>query len=134
MENIIPRQVEFLDLNHPYLILVPKDDEALALLYDGQIYLKKDEINNKFEFMKFNEKEYLLLEKYLFNFICAECNLIITMYEEEWVEGDKLYIISQITNQMINNSDNEEFIKLAKEFLKLVKKAIKNNTSLVFYF
>ena len=40
------------------------------------------------------------------------------MYEEEWIEGDNLVKTLEITNRMINNSDNEEFIKLAKEFRK----------------
>ncbi len=132
--NVTINQVEFLDLNHPYLILVPKDDDAQDLLFDGKIYVRNGEINDKFEYMEFNEKQYLLLEKYLFNFICAECGLIITMYEEEWIEGDMLYAVEKITDRMIVNSDNEEFIGLANKFLDLVKLAIKLDKSLVLYF
>ena len=132
--NIVPGQVEFLDLEHPYLILVPKDENGLNLLYDGNIYTDKGEICDKFHSMKFDEKQFLLMEKYLFNFICLECDVIITMYEEEWVDGDKLKTIQKLTEYSLNTSDNEEFIELANKFLNLVKLAIELKTSLVFYF
>ena len=130
----IPGYVEYLDLTHPYLVLVPKNDEGLDLLYDAHIYSDCGKINEKLEYMQFNEKQFLLLEKYLFNFLCDSCDLIITMYEEEWVEGEKLIDVLSITNQAINNSDNQEFIILAKRFRELVQMAIELKTSLVFYF
>lgn len=132
--NLVPGQVEFLDLTHPYLVLVPKDEEGLKLLYDGLIYTEAGEINKKFQYMKMDEKQFLLMEKYLFNFLCVECDLIITMYEEEWADGDKLLNIKNITNKALAISDNVEFKKLANEFLNLVQLSIELKTSLVFYF
>ena len=85
-------------------------------------------------FMKFHEDKFYLMEKYLFNFIDAECNLLINMYEEEWIEGDNLKKNLEITDRMINNSDNEEFLELAKEFRNLVLKAIEVNTCVGCFF
>lgn len=132
--NNVPGRVEFLDLKHQYLILVPRDERGLNLLYDGHIYTEKGEVSDKFYSMRFNEKQFLLMEKYLFNFICLECDLIITMYEEEWVEGDKLITIQKLTEKALNVSDDEKFIELAKQLLNLVRLAIELKTSLVFYF
>jgi hypothetical protein len=39
------------------------------------------------------------MEKYLFNFIDAECGLLINMYEEEYAEHDILPQILEITNR-----------------------------------
>ncbi len=40
----------------------------------------------------------------------------------------------EITDRMINNSDNEEFLELAKEFRNLVLKAIEVNTCVGCFF
>ena len=74
------------------------------------------------------------MEKYLFNFIDAECDLLINMYEEEWIEGANLAQTLKITDRMINNCDNDELIELAKKFRTLVEKAIEYNTCVGCYF
>ena len=56
------------------------------------------------------------------------------MYEEEWVEGDKLITIQKLTEKALNVSDDEKFIELAKQLLNLVRLATELKTSLVFYF
>ena len=126
---------EFLDLKHRYFILVPKDEGALDELYEGQFY---DDDNNcvkeHYLHMEFDEKAFLLLEEYLFNFIDAKCDLIITMYEEEWAEPEKLGDILMLTDSMIGNCDNERFIELANRFRKLVIAAQSLNMPVVFYF
>ena len=60
--NNVPGRVEFLDLKHQYLILVPRDERGLNLLYDGHIYTEKGEVSDKFYSMRFNEKQFLLME------------------------------------------------------------------------
>jgi len=126
---------KYLDLNHSYFILVPKTEYNLNDLYDARFYDEdKDRVKDGYHYMMFNEATFLLMEEYLFNFIDAETGLIITMYEEEWAEVDMLPMLFEITERMINNSDNDEFIKLADEFLELVKKAIDIQMPVVFYF
>ncbi len=74
------------------------------------------------------------MEKYLFNFIDAECDLLINMYEEEYAEPGYLPQILEITNRTINSCDNDEVLKLVKEFRALVEKAIELNTVVGFCF
>ena len=62
--------------------------------------------------MKFHEDTYLLMEKYLFDFINVECDLLINMYEEEWIDGENLSKTLEITGRMISNCDNKEFHEL----------------------
>ncbi len=129
------RYVRYLDMSKWYSIVVPKDNSAYDEMCDYKIWdEEKSDIKDIYWFMKFHEDTYLLMEKYLFNFIDAECNLLINMYEEEWIEGDNLQKVLKITERMIGNSDNEEFIKLANEFYKLVEKAIENDTCVGCYF
>lgn len=125
----------YLDPNKWYGIVVPKDQNAYNEMCDYRIWDdEKGDIRDSYWFMKFHEDAYLLMEKYLFHFIDAECNLLINMYEEEWIEGDNLPKTLQITDRMINNCDNDEFIKMAKEFRNLVEKAIQYNTCVGCYF
>ena len=129
------RYVKYLDLNKWYCVLVPKDENAVNDMADYSFWDdKKGDVRDCYWFMKFHEDIYLLMEKYLFNFIDAECNLLINMYEEEWIEGDNLSKTLEITDIMINNSDNEKFVDLAKEFRALVEKAIQYNTCVGCYF
>ena len=129
------RYVKYLDLNKWYCVVVPKDQEAYDLMCDYKVWDdEKQDVRDCYYFMKFHEDLYLLMEEYLFNFIDDECDLLINMYEEEWIEGDNLPKALEITDRMINNSDNEEFLKLAKEFRELVKKAIELNTCVGCFF
>lgn len=125
---------EFLDLNHRYSIVIALDKEHENELIDCHFYNDYGEFKDGFMGMYFNEKKFLLMEKYLFNFINTECDLLISMYEEEWAEAGKLPQILEITSRMINNSDNQEFLKSAKEFKKIVEKAIELDTFIGFCF
>ncbi len=127
--------VKYLDLNKWYCVLVPKNENAVNDMADYNFWDEaKNDVRDDYLFIKFHEDTYLLMEKYLFNFIDAECNLLINMYEEEWIEGENLQKTLQITDRMINNCDNDEFIELAKEFRMLVEKAIEYNTCVGCYF
>lgn len=126
---------KYLDLSHRYYILTPLTKQALSDLYDANfINAENRKVKEEYSYMEFDEETFLLMEEYLFNFISVECNLIITMYEEEWAEGEMLNDILKIAERMINNSDNEKFIELAQKFLVLVKIAIEKERVLVFYF
>lgn len=126
---------KYLDLSHRYYILTPLTKQALSDLYDANfINSENGKVKEEYSYMEFDEETFLLMEEYLFNFISVECNLIITMYEEEWAEGEMLNDIIKIAERMINNSDNEKFIELAQKFLVLVKIAIEKERVLVFYF
>ena len=133
--NNIPGYKEYLDMEKWYYILVPVNDEANDALSDYAFYDREaDKVKDGFLYMRFHEDEYCLLEEYLFNFIDAECDLLINMYEEEFADPEVLPSILEITERMINSSDNEEFIRLANEFKGLVEKAIQYNTCIGFFF
>lgn len=135
MSNNIPGYKEYLDMNKWYYILVPVNSEANNALSDYAFYDKDaDKVKDGFLYMRFHEDKYCLMEEYLFNFIDAECDLLINMYEEEFADQEVLPSILEITDRMINSSDNEEFIKLASEFKELVEKAIEFNTCIGFFF
>ena len=129
------RYVRYLDLNKWYGIVVPKNHDAFEEMCDYKIWDDEEgDIRDIYWFMKFHEDTYYLMEDYLFNFIDAECDLLINMYEEEWIEGENLPKALEITDRMINNSDKDEFIRLDKEFRELIVKAIEHNTCVGCYF
>ena len=133
--NNIAGYHEYLDMDKWYYILVPVNDEASDILSDYAFYDKEsDRVKDGFLYMKFHEDKYCLMEDYLFNFIDAECDLMINMYEEEFADQEHLPSILEITERMIDSSDNEEFIELANEFKGLVQKAIDFNTCIGFFF
>ena len=135
MNNNIPGYKEYLDMDKWYYILVPVNDEASDALSDYAFYDKDaDKVKDGFLYMRFHEDTYCLMEEYLFNFIDAECDLLINMYEEEFADQEVLPSILEITERMVNSSDNEEFIKLANEFKGLVEKAIEFHTCIGFFF
>ena len=129
------RYVKYLDLNKWYYILVPKNENAINNMADYH-FLDEDrnEVREDFLFMKFHEDTYLLMEKYLFDFINVECDLLINMYEEEWIDGENLSKTLEITGRMISNCDNKEFHELAMKFRDLVEKAIHFGTCVGCYF
>ncbi len=129
------RYVKYLDLNKWYCVVVPKNEEAYNEMCNYSVWDdEKGDIKDCFFSMKFHEDAFYLMEEYLFNFIDAECNLLINMYEEEWIEDDNLPKALDITNRMINNSDNEEFIRLAEQFRNLIEKAIEHKTCVGCFF
>lgn len=129
------RYVKYLDLNKWYCVVVPKDKDAYNEMCDYKVWDDdKGDVRDIYWFMKFHEDKFYLMEEYLFNFIDAECNLLINMYEEEWIEGENLQKTLEITDRMINNCDNEEFLILAKKFRQLVEKAIEANTCVGCFF
>ena len=132
--NNIPGYTEYLDLNHRYYIVIALKKELENNIYDCHFFDEKGDIKEGFDGFWFDEKLYLLLEKYLFNFISAECDLIIHMYEEEYAEPETLPHILEIIDRMVNNCDNEDVLKPAKEFRKLVEKAIELDTVVGFCF
>ena len=135
MNNNIPGYKEYLDMEKWYYILVPVNNEANDALSDYAFYDKEaDKVKDGFLYMRFHEDKYCILEEYLFNFIDAECDLLINMYEEEFADPEVLPSILEITERMIDSSDNEEFISLANEFKVLVEKAIQFNTCIGFFF
>ena len=135
MNNDIPGYNKYLDMDKWYYILVPITDEANEALSDYSFYDKEaDRIKDGFLYMQFHEDNYCLMEEYLFNFIDAECDLLINMYEEEFADQEVLPSILEITERMIDSSDNDKFIKLANEFKGLVEKAIYYNTCIGFFF
>ena len=129
------RYVKYLNLKKWYCVLVPKDEKAMNEMAVYNFWDEsKNDVQDEFLFMKFHEDTYLLMEKYLFNSIDAECDLLINMYEEEWIEGDNLLKTLEITDRMINNCDSEKIAELAKEFRSLVESAIQYGTCVGCYF
>ena len=122
-----------------YYILVPLTQEAIDDLYRYDIYKencdkREDLIRDSFKAMIFDEETYHFLDNNLFTFINAECDVMIDIYEEETVENDQLGSVLELTNSLLESSNDERFIKLATEFKSLVELAIKKKTVVGFYF
>ena len=133
--NNISGNEKYLDLNKWYYIVVPMNQTTYDELCDNSFYDNENDcVKEGFLYMRFHEDAYCLMEEYLFNFIDAECDLFINMYEEEFAEKEILPMILEITNKMISSSDNEEFVILANEFRELVEKAILYETCVGFIF
>lgn len=134
MYNKVPGYVDYLDLNHRYYIVIALKEGLESEFYTCHFYDDNGEIRDNYLGFWFNEKVFLLMEKYLFNFINKECGLLINMYEEEYAEPEQLPKILEITNRMICNSDNDEFLKYANQFKTIVEKAIELQTVVGFCF
>lgn len=136
MENRINNlgQVEYLDLKHRYYIVIALSKDAENHLYDCQFFDEEGNIKDGYDGFWFNEKMFLLMEKYFFNFIDSECNLLINMYEEEFAFPDVLPQILDIIDRMSNECDNKEVLELAKDFRRIVVKAIELDTAVGFCF
>ena len=132
--NIVPGQVEYLNPKHRYYIVIALKKDLENNIYDCHFFDDNGDIKDGYQGFWFDERMFLLMEKYLFNFIDAECDLLINMYEEEYAEPGYLPQILEITNRTINSCDNDEVLKLIKEFRTLVEKAIELNTVVGFCF
>ena len=127
-------QVEYLDLKHRYYIVIALSKEAETHLFDCQFFDEKGDIKEGYDGFWFDERMFLLMEKYFFNFIDSECDLLINMYEEEFAFSDQLPQIMNIIDRMTNECDNDEVLELAKEFRRIVAKAIEIDTAVGFCF
>ena len=133
-KDIMPGYVEYLNPKHRYYIVIALNKELENNIYDCHFFDDNGDIKEGYQGFWFDERMFLLMEKYLFNFIDAECNLLINMYEEEYAEPELGPQILEITDRTINNCDNEEVLKLAKEFRSLVERAIELKTVIGFCF
>ena len=75
-----------------------------------------------------------MMEKCFFSFIDKECNLIITMYEEEFAEPELLPRELDIVDRQMMDCDNDEVLELAKRLRSIVIKAIEVNSPVGFCF
>lgn len=133
MDNTL-QHTKFLDLNHRYYIVIALNKEAENSLFDYHFFDDNGDIKKDYEGFWFDERMYLLMEEYFFNFIDAECDLLINMYEEEFVFSDKLPQVLSVVNKMIKECDNNEVLELAEKLQNLIEKAIKLNTAVGFCF
>ena len=77
MGNRIPREVKYLDLNHHYYIVIALKKEFEDHLFDRHFFDDNGNIKEGYDGFWFNEKMFYLMEKYFFNIIDEECDLII---------------------------------------------------------
>ena len=106
-------------------IRVPKDKRAMKD-YDYGVQKKE-----QMEEMILSETQYKTLDNIgVFDEINEKCGIIIDDYEEEVLELDKIPIALEVVNQLINNNENNELIRL-KRILNL---AIKYKTLVGFDF
>jgi len=124
---------EYLDLNHEYRILVPRDKDSEELLYRGEIYSMQDS-SSSFSVMTFHEDVYGYLEDRLFDIINLKLDILINMYEEEIIEPEQVEEAILITQKKLSENSEERFSNLATEFLNLLMEAKRNNTIVGFYF
>ena len=133
MSNII-QHTKYLDLNHRYYIVIALNKEAENDLFDCHFFDDNGDIKKDYDGFWFNERMFLLMEEYFFNFIDAECDLLINMYEEEFVFSDKLPQVLSIVNRMIKECDNNEVLEMAEKLMNLIEKEIKLDTAVGFCF
>ncbi len=126
--------MEYLDLNHRYYIVIALSKDKEDHLFDCQLFDDNGEIKAGYDGFWFDEKMFLLMEQYFFNFIDDECDLIITMYEEEFVFPEQLQQVIEIVKRMMCECDNDEVLELAKKMLCLLEKAKELNTAVGFCF
>jgi len=135
MNNIRDTKYDEILDTHIYCIVIALQKELENDLFDCHFWDNHHgDFKQGFLGMAFNEKQFLSAEKYLFNFINVECDLLINMYEEEWAEFDKLARIKEITERMLLNCDDEEVVDFANKFLVILNKAIELHTYVGFCF
>ena len=125
---------KYMDLKHTYDIVVPKSPEFNDSLYENDIFDKEGNINDNYLKMTFNEVVFAYMDDRLFRIINLKMNKIIEMYEEEYVDPDEVPDLLKLVEETIMGNDDEEFLKYANEFFKLVQYAYKNNTMVGFLF
>lgn len=90
-------------------IRVPKDKRAMKD-YDYGVQKKE-----QMEEMILSETQYKTLDNIgVFDEINEKCGIIIDDYEEEVLELDKIPIALEVVNQLINNNENNELIRLKR--------------------
>lgn len=124
---------ECIDPTHEYRILVPVNDEAAELLYQGEIYIN-GEISNDMTGLIFFEDTFYYMESKLFDFINVECGTLINMYEEEILDTDQLDKAINIIEVIISNNDDKTLLQFAQMLLELLNSAKKYRTIVGFCF
>ena len=134
--------VEYLSLNHRYYVVIALRKELEDSIFDCHFFDDNGNIKEGFEGFWFNEKVFLTVEKYLFDFINSECGLWIDMYEEEDIFPEKLRQALEITNRQIlavekdadKIPDSKVFLETAGKIKALIEKAIELDTVVGFCF
>ena len=134
--------VEYLSLNHRYYVVIALRKELEDSIFDCHFFDDNGNIKEGFEGFWFNEKVFLTVEKYLFDFINSECGLWIDMYEEEDIFPEKLRQALAITNRQIlavekdadKIPDAKVFLETAGKIKALIEKAIELDTVVGFCF
>lgn len=93
-----------------------------------------EEETKNLKIIEFSADDYFYLEsmKYL-DFLNAECDVLIDLYEDEDIPNDKLNNALEITKILKDNSSEERFINLANKFIDIFNLAIESNTYVNIY-
>ena len=134
--------VEYLSLNHRYYVVIALRKELEDSIFDCHFFDDNGNIKEGFEGFWFNEKVFLTVEEYLFDFINSECGLWIDMYEEEDIFPEKLRQALAITNRQIlavekdadKIPDSKVFLETAGKIKALIEKAVELDTVVGFCF
>ncbi len=110
-------------------VYVPTNSFGIEELNNGQ----ELETNN-LKVFEFSPSDYYYLEeqKY-FDFLNVECNCLIDLYEVEDIPVEKICKAIEITNILINQINEERFLKLANDFINIFDLAVKSNTYVSIY-
>ena len=76
--------------------------------------------------MTFNEVVFTYIDSRLFGIIDTRMKKLIDMYEQEYFDVEEMQQLLDITDEIIKNNDDKEFLKYANEFRELVKYAVDN--------
>lgn len=124
---------KYVDINKEYYILVPHNAEADERMLNYE-FRKDDKIADDFSYMVFHEDTFLYMEKRLFDFINVELDILINMYEEEYIENDKLEKVREIISTIVKNTDDQKLVEFANQFQGLIDIAIEKNTEIGLFF
>ncbi len=118
---------------HAFVILVPLSEEAQERMDQYDIY-DDGEVADCFKSMVFGQETEEYMEVRLFDLINAKLDILINIYEEEVIENKDVKSILELTQRLIDASDDKKFVEFATEFTELLKTAIANKTDVGFYF
>ena len=118
---------------HAFIILVPLSEEAQERMDQYNIY-DGGEVAECFKSMVFGQETEEYLEVRLFDLINAKLDILINIYEEEVIENKDVMEVLELTQGLIDASDDEKFVEFATEFTELLKTAIAYKTDVGFYF
>ena len=125
----------YLDLKNEYRILVSLDEASTEKLWSCDIYDNEDGgINRDMVCLSFREDTFYYMEDLIFDVLNAKLDLLINMYEEEYISTEQLTMAISVVDHIIDNTDDNAVINFANLLLDMIKLAKEHGTIVGFCF